>query len=61
MMSTFLSKDQSLYVFCRSEEEKVVEQAEQKVMMAMVVKIVVVVVTIVLTVVFTSTCLASKE
>ena len=37
MMSTFVSKDQSLYVFCRSEEEKVVEQAEQKVMMTMVV------------------------
>ena len=37
MMSTFVFKDQSLYVFCRSEEEKVVEQAEQKVMMTMVV------------------------
>ena len=48
MMSTFLSKDQSLYVFCRSEEEKVVEQAEQKVMMAMVVKVAVVVVILVM-------------
>ena len=38
MMSNFFSKDQSLYVFCRSEEEKVVEQAEQKVMVTMVVK-----------------------
>ena len=46
MMSTFVSKDQSLYVFCRSEEEKVVEQAEQKVMMAMSVIVVVVVVVI---------------
>ena len=48
MMSTFVSKDQSLYVFCRSEEEKVVEQAEQKVMMTMVVKVAVVVVILVI-------------
>ena len=46
MMSTFVSKDQSLYVFCRSEEEKVVEQAEQKVMVAMVAIVVVVVLVI---------------
>ena len=46
VMSTFFSKDQSLYVFCRSEKEKVVEQAEQKVMVAMVVAVVVVVLVI---------------
>ena len=48
MMSTFVFKDQSLYVFCRSEEEKVVEQAEQKVMMRMVVKVAVVVMKLVI-------------
>ena len=51
MMSTFFSKDQSLYVFCRSEEEKVVEQAEQKVMMTMVVKVAVVVILVMILVV----------